>query len=135
MILRGGCLCGSVAFEAAGEATRFYYCHCRRCRKATGSGHATNLFLQPGTLTFLQGESLVRSFKVPEAARFMNVFCSQCGSRLPRQPPGSDMVIIPCGSLDDEPAFSPQAHIFAASRACWSSMGNDLPVYPAYPPP
>lgn len=135
MKLHGSCLCGSVAFEVTGEATRFYYCHCQRCRKATGSGHATNLFLQPGTLTFLKGEDLVRSFKVPEAARFMNVFCSQCGSRLPRQPPGSGMVIIPCGSLDEEPVLKPQAHIFDSSRASWSSMSDDLPVYPEYPPP
>ena len=135
MTLHGSCLCGSVAFEARGEATRFYYCHCQRCRKATGSGHATNLFLQPGSLKYLQGEDLVRSFKVPEAARFRNVFCSQCGSRVPWQPPGSDMVVIPAGSLNEEPAFKPQAHIFIGSRASWSSTAEGLPAYTEYPAP
>ena len=135
MTLHGSCLCGSVVYEATGEATRFYYCHCQRCRKATGSGHATNLFLQPGSLKFLKGEDLVRSFKVPEAARFRNVFCSQCGSRMPSQPRGSDMVIIPAGSLNEEPAFSPQAHIFVGSRASWSSTCDGLPTYPEYPTP
>jgi len=133
--LRGGCLCGAVTFEVTGEAKRFYHCHCQRCRKASGTGHATNLFLQPGTLRFLTGEELVRSFKVPEAQRFTNVFCSQCGGRVPRQPPGSNMVIIPAGSLDDEPAMKPLARIFAGSRAGWSCSSDELPVFPEYPPP
>jgi hypothetical protein len=135
LVMRGSCLCGAVTYEVSGEAKRFYHCHCQRCRKATGTGHATNLFLQPGTLRFLQGEELVHSYKVPEAMRFMNVFCSQCGSRMPRQPPGSDMVVIPSGSLDDEPAMKPQARIFTASRASWSCAGDELPEHPEYPPP
>jgi len=133
--LRGGCLCGAVTYEVKGEAKRFYHCHCRRCRKATGTGHATNLFLQPGTLRFLTGAELTRSYKVPEAERFTNVFCSQCGGRLPRQPPGTDMVMIPAGSLDDEPSIKPQARIFAASRTTWSCGAEALTVHPEYPPP
>jgi hypothetical protein len=83
--LKGSCLCGAVKYEATGEPARFYHCHCSRCRKATGTGHATNLFLQPGLLTWVCGEEQVRSFKVPEAKRFTNYFCATCGSRLPRQ--------------------------------------------------
>jgi hypothetical protein len=123
-ILSGGCLCGSVRFEAVGELTRFYHCHCQRRRKATGTGHATNLFLQRGSLRFLTGESLTRTYKVPEAARFANDFCSQCGGRVPRQPTGTNMVMIPAGSLDDVPAMTPQARIFHGSRAEWSRSGD-----------
>lgn len=133
--MRGGCLCGAVTYEVSGRATRFYHCHCRRCRKATGTGHASNLFLQPGTLRYLTGAELVRSFKVPEAQRFANVFCSQCGGRVPRQAPGSDVVMIPAGSLDDEPALRPMARIFTGSRVGWSCNGDALPAHPEYPPP
>ena len=45
--LTGSCLCGAVKYAATGVATRFLHCHCSRCRKATGTGHASNLFLQP----------------------------------------------------------------------------------------
>ncbi len=41
--LRGSCLCGAVHYEAVGEVRRFLHCHCSRCRKATGTGHASNL--------------------------------------------------------------------------------------------
>ena len=131
--LRGGCLCGAVRYEASGEPTRFYHCHCSRCRKATGTGHASNLFLQPGELTWLQGEEHVRTFKLPEAQRFSNRFCALCGGRLPRA--AADRVIIPAGSLDDEAPIQPQARIFSGSRTRWSCSGDDLTAYPESSPP
>ena len=132
--LKGSCLCGAVKYEVSGEPTRFLHCHCSRCRKATGTGHASNLFLQPGTLKWLSGEDQLRSFKVPEAKRFSNQFCATCGGRLPRQAPGTDAVMIPSGSLDDDAPIKPQARIFSNSRASWSCAGDGLPDYPEYAP-
>src|SRR5262245_28268844 len=127
--LRGSCLCGAVKYEVSGEPTRFFHCHCSRCRKSTGTGHASNLFLQPAVLKWLSGEQQVRMFKVPEAKRFTNCFCVGCGSRLPRQVKDTDVVIVPCGSLDDEAPIRPQARIFSGSRVSWSCAGDGLPVY------
>jgi hypothetical protein len=132
--LKGSCLCGAVKYEVIGEAKRFYHCHCVRCRKATGTGHASNLFIQPGLLKWLSGEERVRAFKVPEAKRFTNNFCATCGSRLPRQAKESDIVMIPAGSLDDAAPINPQARIFSGSRASWSCTSDELPVYPEYAP-
>ena len=132
--LRGSCLCGAVQYEATGEPQRFYHCHCSRCRKATGTGHASNFFFQPGTLTWLGGEDQIRAFKVPEAKRFTNTFCATCGARLPRHIQGADMVVIPAGSLDTEAPLEPQARIFYGSRASWSCGGDGLPVYDEYAP-
>jgi hypothetical protein len=84
---------------------------------------------------WLSGEERVGSFKVPEAKRFINNFCANCGSRLPRQAPNSDVVMIPAGSLDDAAPIRPQARIFGESRASWSCTDGDIPVYPQYPPP
>jgi hypothetical protein len=133
--LRGSCLCGAVKYEVSGEPKRFFHCHCSRCRKATGTGHASNLFIQPGVLQWLTGEEQVRAFKVPEAKRFTNNFCAVCGSRLPRQPKDTDVVVIPAGSLDDEAPMRPQARIFSGSRANWSCGDDELTVYPEGPPP
>ena len=47
--LKGSCLCGSVQYEMAGEAQRFYHCHCQRCRKATGTGHGSLILVTPAT--------------------------------------------------------------------------------------
>lgn len=132
--LRGSCLCGAVRYEASGEPKRFYHCHCSRCRKASGTGHASNLFLQPGTLAWLTGEEQVRAYKVPEAKRFTHTFCATCGGRLPRQAAGTDIVLIPAGSLDEEAPIAPQARIFYGSRATWSCGGDGLPTFEEYAP-
>jgi len=134
-ILKGSCLCGAVAYEVSGEARRFFHCHCSRCRKSSGTGHASNLFIEPGALRWLKGEEQIRTFKVPEAKRFTNTFCAICGSRLPRLIQGSTAVMIPAGSLDAESPIEPQARIFSDSRARWSCSDDELPAYPDYPPP
>ena len=130
--LTGGCLCGGVAYTVTGEVKRLYHCHCRRCRKATGTGHATNAFVE-GTLTFDRGEALLSAFKVPEAERFTNTFCTTCGARLPRFNPSTGTVMIPAGSLDDDLGMRPQARIFMDSKADWSCDTEALPEYATYP--
>ncbi len=133
-VLKGSCLCGSVTYEVSGEPRRFYHCHCSRCRKVTGTGHASNLFLRPATLRWLSGEEQVRHFSATALKRFANSFCAICGSRLPLQAKGSDVVMIPAGSLDDEAPIKPEARIFSDSRASWSCADAGLPVYAEFPP-
>ena len=134
MNVTGSCLCGSVRFKINGVAQRFYHCHCQRCRKATGTGHASNLLVTPvGSLTWLAGEDLLRRYKVPEAERFYSCFCSHCGSPMPRVVAELDAVIIPAGTLDAEPPMEPHARIFWDSRAAWSCSGDDIPPFPEYP--
>ena len=130
--LRGSCLCGSVRYTAQGEESRFYHCHCSRCRKASGTGHATNLFMK-GKLTWDEGADLVKLFKLPTAERFSNTFCSICGGRVPRYIEHVGVVFIPAGSLDDEPDMQPQARIFKGSRAAWSCEAVELPEFEEYP--
>lgn len=132
--ITGSCLCNAVRYEVTGDPVRFYHCHCQRCRKATGTGHASNLLVTPKTsITWTKGEELLARYKVPEAERFFNCFCQKCGGPMPRVVPELDGVLIPAGSLDTQPPISPQARIFWDSRVEWS-CSDDLPVYSEYPP-
>ena len=132
--LSGSCLCGSVQYEISGEAVAFYHCHCQRCRKATGSGHASNLRVAPETcLSWTRGEELLKRYKVVEAERFYNCFCSNCGSPMPRVVPQIGAVIVPAGTLNTDPPIKPEARIFWDSRVDWSCSGDAIPVYPEYP--
>jgi hypothetical protein len=131
--IRGSCLCGAVQYKVSGDALRFYHCHCQRCRKATGTGHASNFTVKPeSSLSWIQGEDLLQHYKVPDAERFYNLFCKQCGSPMPRVVPELGAVIIPAGSLDSEPPMAPQGRIFWDSRAQWSCPAGDLPTFPEY---
>ncbi len=131
--LSGSCLCGTVHYAITGEPKRFYHCHCQRCRKATGTGHASNLMIAPESITWISGEEALVRFKVPDAERFFTCFCGKCGSPMPRVVPELNVVVIPAGSLDNDPTVVPQARIFWDSRADWSCSAGDLPVFSEYP--
>jgi len=133
LTFKGSCLCGSVQYELQGEPKRFYHCHCRRCRKATGTGHASNIMVKAEDFRWVQGDALLRRYKVPDAERFYSHFCSQCGSAMPREVPEIGMIVIPAGSLDHEIPIRPEARIFWDSRAEWSCSGDGIQTYPEYP--
>ena len=100
LTLSGSCLCGSVQFEVTGKDPKFYHCHCERCRKASGTGHMSNIIVVTDAVRFTAGESLLKRYDVPEAKRFATVFCSNCGSLLPRVSQAAGIVVIPAGALD-----------------------------------
>jgi len=131
--LQGGCLCGAVRYEATGKLTRFYHCHCSRCRKSSGTGHATNLFLAEGQLVFTRGEDVVKRYKIPEAERFTRQFCSICGSSVARIVSEINGIVIPAGSLDSDLPINPQARIFWDSRASWSCSDDSIPRFAELP--
>ncbi len=131
----GSCLCKKVTYKLVGDAMRFYHCHCERCRKATGTGHATNIMVKPETeIEWLSGEEHLGRYKVPEAERFYNCFCKECGSPMPRVVPELEAVLIAAGSLDVVPEMKPQGRIFWDSRVERSCSDKELPVFAEYPP-
>ncbi len=130
--LEGSCLCGAVAYTVEGENRGFYHCHCERCRKVTGTGHASIVLVGTDSVAWQRGEDLLRRYDVPGAKRFASVFCSECGSYLPRVSPAAGLVAVPAGSLDHDPGITPEARIFAGSRTAWSCT-DDMPSYDEYP--
>ena len=128
--LKGSCLCGAVRYELGAAPVWAHACHCSRCRKATGSAFASNLFVPLDALRFTQGEAHLRAFQPPDAERFVHRFCAICASPLPSLNPARGNVVVPMGSLDDDPGLSPQAHIWVASRADWDAISDDLPQHP-----
>jgi hypothetical protein len=130
--IRGSCLCSGVAYEIDGPIQEIRNCHCSRCRKARGAAHASNLFVEPERFRWIRGKDLLESFHVPEAKRFRSCFCRVCGSSLPRT--GLEYVVVPAGTLDDDPGVREKAHIFCGSKAPWYEITDDLPQFEAYPP-
>ena len=122
----GSCLCGAVRFEITGDFERFFLCHCKRCRKGTGSAHGANLFSSTAKITWLSGETNIRTFVLP-STRHQKAFCSECGSALPRVPLKGTMLVVPAGSLDSAIEVRPNAHIFVASRADWDHDLERIP--------
>ena len=129
---KGSCLCGEVSYELEGEILGFYHCHCQRCRKQSGTGHATNLRVDAQQINWLSGESLIKTYRVPNAVRFRNDFCSECGSPMPRYFAETEFTLVPAGTLESELPLAPQARIFGGSKARWSCT-DGMPEFEEYP--
>jgi hypothetical protein len=131
--LCGSCLCGGVTFEVTPPFSAFRYCHCSRCRKASGSAHAANAFVQKAQFKWRAGESLIKRYDHATAQRFAVWFCAQCGSRVPHAVRGREDMLIPAGLLDQAPAQKPENSIFWGSRAPWYVLPADMPCFNEYP--
>lgn len=124
--IKGSCLCGGVAFEIMPPIIFFQYCHCSRCRKATGSAHGANIFLKAAQLSWTSGEDLVRRREMPEARYYCTAWCDQCGSALPWRTRNDKYYLVPAGALDDDPEARPTRNIFWGSRAEWFVEHGEL---------
>ena len=129
----GQCLCGQVKYSVSGPFDRFYFCHCSRCKKASGTAHVANIFGKPDSLRWVTGEHLIKRFDLKEAERFSRCFCSECGSPVPLLARTGGYVIIPAGSLDEDPLVRPDGNIFWHDRAPWYDEGLAAPRFEAYP--
>ncbi len=129
----GSCLCGEITYEIQSPFRIFQYCHCSRCRKFTGSGHATNLFVPPGQFRWVSGEDKLGRFEHPEAKYFSTTFCKRCGSSMPWAVQGGKNIVVTAGTLDDDPGIRPMWHLFWSSRAEWCEQADDLPRFDQYP--
>lgn len=130
--LTGGCVCGQVAFEVEDDFKHFFMCHCEQCRKFTGSAHASNLFTKPDNIKWLKGKDKIKSYVHPER-EFSKVFCFECGSSLPFETKSGRFLLVPAGSLNEEPSKQPDAQIFIEEQTDWHRAGVSANQFSGFP--
>jgi hypothetical protein len=131
-MITGSCLCGAVRYEIDKAAGPFELCHCRRCRKLSGSAFTSGLGVMLEDFRFIHGEELITVYEAPilrAPPAYRSAFCSRCGSQVPCPLPGQKWFEIPAGSLDDDPELRPDKHIFVEFNAPWFTITDDLPQY------
>ena len=131
--VNGGCLCGKVSYQINGNMGVFQYCHCSRCRKFTGSAYASNLFVSPDDFSWLSGEEFVGRYDPADTKYFATCFCKNCGSSLPWLSKSKKVVIIPAGTLDEDPGIRPMQNLFCGSRPAWYTPVSAIPEYEKMP--
>ncbi len=132
--LEGSCLCGEVRYAVEGDILNLWHCHCQRCQKASGTGHASNIIMNNASYSVQSGEDKIRTYKVADAKVFANVFCSDCGGRVPRYSAETEYAVVPAGSLNNDVDIKADARIFLSSARSWSCHGDDVPAFDRYPP-
>ena len=134
--MKMSCLCGAVQFEILGSAKYFGFDHCSRCRKATGSAFAAELICNAANFRWIAGSLLVNTYEAPvriSAPGYRRASCTFCGGPVPIV--DDREVNVPAGTLDDDPALRPSAHIFVDFKAPWFEITDSLRRFGTKPRP
>ena len=128
MTMNGECLCGSVKYEITGSLGEVRYCHCLRCRQATGTAFSTNARIPEDQFKLIAGHDALTSYEMgPGIHRH---FCSRCGSpafvKLDRDP---GYVRPRIGALTGDVDVNIAAHVWVGSKADWHDITDDLPQF------
>ncbi len=133
-LVTGGCLCGSVRYEANPRPESAYYCHCRDCQIGSGSAFHVAVFSDEADFRLLSGE-LSTYLKTADSGRAVSrMFCSKCGTPVYWTGEGfPDIVLISLSSLDDPEAFQPVHEGWTERALSWCRIRADIKSFPRRP--
>jgi hypothetical protein len=130
----GGCLCGAIRYECAGEPQFALQCHCRDCQRQSGAPHVAAVRMPAANFRITKGTPkryLANSDSGNEVAR---VFCGDCGTPVYVQVATRlDIVGVRVCTFDDPSWFRPEANIFAKSAQPWDYFDPAVARFETYP--
>ncbi|PZV40076.1 GFA family protein [Mesorhizobium kowhaii] len=105
----GSCLCGGVQFSVSGAPLRIGLCHCKDCRKASGSVYSAYAIWPREAF---ESTGIVSTYGTRS-------FCPTCGGRVAFV--GDDEVEVTIGSLDVAPTddLVPEYELWISRRETW----------------
>jgi len=127
---QGGCLCGSIRYSVRQFHEAIANCHCTMCRKFSGAAYATYASVDLADFRWLEGVDLLTHYRAKNGTT--RSFCRQCGSGLvfAASSPPDGIIEIALATIDGDVAVHPDAHIYVADKANWTTIGDDLAIYP-----
>jgi len=131
----GGCQCGRVRYESAGEPHALYICHCAECRKQSASAFGMSLVVPRAGFRVTQGSPEFWTRPADSGRHVKCVFCPSCGSRLWHEREGiAETLTIKAGSLDDPVDMTRAIHIWTTRKMPGGVIPADAVQYPQEPP-
>lgn len=125
-MLKGGCFCGRVRYEAAGAPTHETSCHCSICRRASGAAFVTWFTVPRSSFRFVSGEPA----RFKSTAKAVRSFCPECGTQLTFEHEDfADEIDVTTCSLDNPEALPPRDHTWTRSKLSWIELADALPQY------
>jgi hypothetical protein len=135
-MMTGGCLCGSVRFVVEGAVGSAAYCHCKDCRKCTGSAFNVSVAVESKCFRIVSGSPKGYTKTADSGNELTRYFCGDCGSPIftssPRHP---DRVYVKAGSFDDPSVVTPAYQSWMDSAVPWASIVPGLPRFAKGSPP
>jgi hypothetical protein len=125
-MLRGGCFCGAIRYQAAGTPFNETNCHCSICRRTSGAPFVAWFTVKRSEFRFIAGEPAMLA-STPVGLRR---FCARCGTPLTFEHRNfPDEIDVTVGSLDDPEAVPPKDHTRTSSRLRWARTPDGLPEF------
>ena len=117
-MLKGSCLCGSVAYSAAGPVESASHCYCTMCQKQHGAGAGSYANVARAGLTIERGEAFITEYASSEHGR--RAFCQRCGSTLFwRSEQSPERIAVTLGTLDSPFTGEVSRELHADTRPSW----------------
>jgi len=133
-VIAGGCLCGAVRYEAAGDPLYAVLCHCRDCQRASGTGHVPVMGMPKASFA-VRGETTIYAVRHVSGRSSIRHFCPRCGSLLfGTTEIAPEAVSVYVGTLDKPSIFRPEAAMFTRDRHDWDVTAMELPEFATVPP-
>jgi len=129
---KGSCLCGAVEYEITGPLGPVVYCHCSRCRKASGSAFNAISPVAAADFRIVKGQECLRDYR--NHAGVYRMFCGTCGSPIiGKRESAPETVRVRIGTLDTPVNGKVSAHIFVGSKAEWHEILDSMPQHEERP--
>ena len=125
--VKGGCLCGSIRYEAIGKPFVVAYCHCTDCRGITGAPVVAWAGFDSQNVRFTKGERKI----FESSPGIVWGFCDQCSSSLTWEGVafGRPITEFHISTLDKPEEFVPDRHWYESERLPWFDIADNLPRY------
>ncbi|MBS4047413.1 MAG: GFA family protein [Alphaproteobacteria bacterium] len=131
----GGCACGAIRYEIAGEPVFSNHCQCRQCQRKSGTGHGSYLSFVGRKDMQLSGRATQWDMTADSGKVKTRSFCPVCGSPVYQTYPAMpDVITIHAASLDEPARFAPQAVTFASRGYDWDRLDPALVTFDGMPP-
>jgi len=127
----GGCLCGSVRFEARGEPLRTFVCHCRFCQRMTGTTSYAESMYPIDAVSFSGTSPAKYQHRSENSSKIVYVhFCPQCGSTISltfeRWP---EYRAVSRGAFDNPDSVAISSHIWTSSAQSGVVLPADIDCF------
>ncbi|MDB5825830.1 MAG: glutathione-dependent formaldehyde-activating [Variovorax sp.] len=130
----GGCACGAIRYEIAGEPIFQGDCQCRDCQRMSGTGHGSYLTFARGGVA-QSGQATPRDIVGDSGNVKTAAFCPTCGSPVfmtfAAMP---DIFTVHAASLDDPGRYQPQAVTYTLRGHAWDRLDPALQMFDKMPP-
>lgn len=116
--LHGSCLCGAIAYRAAGPVFHASHCYCTMCQKQHGAGAGSYANVGSAGFVIERGADAITEYASSDHGR--RGFCRVCGSTLYwRSTQSPDRIAVTLGTLEPEYAGPVERELYVDTKPRW----------------